>query len=162
MVTAGMTADESTMALRLGASGIFLKQNSPSMLTQAIRLVASGATWVDPRAMRLMAARADRPAGIDGLELLTEREQRVLQGVFEGLGNKEIGAGLGVSVSAVKSTLQQLFHKTGVRTRSQLVRIALERSLATTDARRPGPADAVHRPASQKIDDRWPTDASTA
>jgi DNA-binding NarL/FixJ family response regulator len=168
MVTAGMTADESTMALRLGASGVFLKQNSPSMLTQAIRLVAGGATWVDPHAMRLMGDRGDRPAtgaaaGVaHGQDPLTERERRVLQGVFEGLGNKEVGARLGVSVSAVKSTLQQLFHKTGVRTRSQLVRIALERSLATTDARRPGHADAMHRVASQKIDGRWPTDASTA
>jgi DNA-binding NarL/FixJ family response regulator len=168
MVTAGMTADESTMALRLGASGIFLKQNSPSMLTQAIRLVAGGATWVDPRAMQLMGDRADRPGAhaapgvMHGQELLTEREQRVLQGVFEGLGNKEIGARIGISVSAIKSTLQQLFHKTGVRTRSQLVRIALERSLTTTDVRRPELADAVHRASGQKIDDFWPTDASTA
>src|ERR1700681_66451 len=77
MVTAGMTADESTTALRLGASGIFLKQNSPSMLTQAIRRVAGGATWVDPRAMRLMGDRADRPGAqaapgvMHGQELLT-------------------------------------------------------------------------------------------
>jgi DNA-binding NarL/FixJ family response regulator len=168
MVTAGMTADESSTALRLGASGIFLKQNSPSMLTQAIRLVAGGTTWVDPRAMQLMGDRGDRsasgpaPGVTHGQGLLTERERRVLQGVFEGLGNKEISAGLGVSVSAVKATLQQLFHKTGVRTRSQLVRIALERSLATADVRRPGHADTVHRAAGQKIGDIWPTDASTA
>jgi DNA-binding NarL/FixJ family response regulator len=50
----------------------------------------------------------------------------VLQGVFEGLTNKEIGARLGISESSVKAALQQLFQKTGVRTRSQLVRIALE------------------------------------
>jgi DNA-binding NarL/FixJ family response regulator len=131
MVTAGLTADESTMSLRSGASGIFLKQNSPSMLVQAIRLVAGGATWVDPRAMQLLAEPADWRAVTCRRELLTEREQRVLQGVFEGLGNKEISGRIGVSVSAVKATLQQLFHKTGVRTRSQLVRIALERSLAT-------------------------------
>jgi DNA-binding NarL/FixJ family response regulator len=142
MVTAGMTADEATTSLMSGASGIFLKQNSPSMLAQAIRLVAGGATWVDPRAMRLIADRAGRVADTHGRELLTEREQRVLQGVFEGLGNKEIAAYIGVSVGTVKATLQQLFHKTGVRTRSQLVRIALERSLATADVRRPGSGDA--------------------
>jgi two-component system nitrate/nitrite response regulator NarL len=50
----------------------------------------------------------------------------VLQGVFEGLSNKEIGVRLTISESSVKAALQQLFHKTGVRTRSQLVRIALE------------------------------------
>ena len=63
---------------------------------------------------------------------LTEREQQVLQGIFEGLSNKEIAGRLGVSESAVKATLQQLFQKTHVRTRSQLVRIALEESLGTT------------------------------
>jgi DNA-binding NarL/FixJ family response regulator len=57
---------------------------------------------------------------------LTEREDQVLRGVFEGLANKEIAAKIGVSESSVKATLQQLFDKTGVRTRSQLVRIALE------------------------------------
>jgi DNA-binding NarL/FixJ family response regulator len=58
---------------------------------------------------------------------LTDRERQVLAGVFEGLANKQIADQLQVSESSVKATLQQLFHKTGVRTRSQLVRIALER-----------------------------------
>ena len=56
----------------------------------------------------------------------TEREREVLRGVFEGLTNKEIAAQVSVSESTVKAGLQQLFQKTGVRTRSQLVRIALE------------------------------------
>jgi two-component system, NarL family, nitrate/nitrite response regulator NarL len=50
----------------------------------------------------------------------------VLIGVFEGLANKQIADRLNVSESFVKATLQQLFQKTGVRNRSQLVRIALE------------------------------------
>jgi DNA-binding NarL/FixJ family response regulator len=57
---------------------------------------------------------------------LTEREEQVLRGVFEGMANKQIADRLQVSESSVKATLQQLFQKTGVRTRSQLVRIALE------------------------------------
>jgi len=56
----------------------------------------------------------------------TEREQQVLSCVFEGLANKEIADRIGVTESSVKATLQQLFTKTGVRTRSQLVRIVLE------------------------------------
>jgi DNA-binding CsgD family transcriptional regulator len=44
----------------------------------------------------------------------------------EGLSNKEIGARLNISERSVKAALQQLFQKTGVRTRSQLVRISLE------------------------------------
>ena len=59
----------------------------------------------------------------------------MLQGVFEGLANKEIAARIGVSEASVKATLQQLFNKTGVRTRSQLVRITLEGSFRATDWR---------------------------
>jgi DNA-binding NarL/FixJ family response regulator len=131
MVTAGMTATESSAALRLGASGIFLKHGSPGALAQAIRLVAGGAMWVDPHIIQLMAEKVEEPGASGERALLTEREQHVLQGVFEGLANKEIGVRLGISESAVKATLQQLFRKTNVRTRSQLVRIALEGSFAT-------------------------------
>ena len=60
-------------------------------------------------------------------ELLSARERSVLRGVFEGLSNKEIGQRLSISQGLVKLVLQQLFARTGVRTRSQLVRIAVER-----------------------------------
>jgi len=67
-----------------------------------------------------MAAPAERPA-------LGPRELEVLKLVVQGLANKEIAARMEISESAVKNTLQQLFGKTEVRTRSQLVRVALER-----------------------------------
>lgn len=54
------------------------------------------------------------------------RELEVLRLLVQGHANKEIAAKLEISESAVKNTLQQLFTKTGVRTRSQLVRVALE------------------------------------
>lgn len=57
---------------------------------------------------------------------LTEREVEVLRLVFEGLTNKEIAGKLSVSESSIKATLQQLFAKAEVRTRSQLVRAALD------------------------------------
>ncbi len=57
---------------------------------------------------------------------LNTRESDVLRLVVQGLTNKEIASHLGVSESVVKNILQQLFAKTEVRTRSQLVRIALE------------------------------------
>jgi PAS domain S-box-containing protein len=57
---------------------------------------------------------------------LTERELGVLRLVVQGLANKEIATGMGVSESTVKNTLQQLFAKTNVRTRARLVREALE------------------------------------
>jgi PAS domain S-box-containing protein len=57
---------------------------------------------------------------------LNSRELEVLRLLVQGLANKEIAAKLGISESAVKNTLQQLFTKTSVRTRSQLVRVGLE------------------------------------
>jgi DNA-binding CsgD family transcriptional regulator len=57
---------------------------------------------------------------------LTNRETEVLRIVVQGLSNKQIAASLEISESAVKNTLQQLFSKTSVRTRSQLVRVAVE------------------------------------
>jgi PAS domain S-box-containing protein len=57
---------------------------------------------------------------------LNSREVDVLRFLVQGLANKEIAARLEISESAVKNALQQLFAKTGVRSRSQLVRVALE------------------------------------
>jgi DNA-binding NarL/FixJ family response regulator len=132
MVTAGMDAAESSIALQLGAAGIFLKHNSPATLAKAIRLVAGGEMWVDQRVIHLMADGIHRREGRSLHKVLTEREQQVLQGIFEGLTNKELAVRLGVSEGAVKATVQQLFQKTRVRTRGQLVRIALESSLGAT------------------------------
>lgn len=57
---------------------------------------------------------------------LNSREADVLRLLVQGLANKEIAARMEISESTVKNTIQQLFAKTGVRTRSQLVRVALE------------------------------------
>ena len=57
---------------------------------------------------------------------LNSRETEVLRLLVQGLANKEIAARMEISESAVKNTIQQLLAKTGVRTRSQLVRVALE------------------------------------
>jgi len=57
----------------------------------------------------------------------TPRERQILRGVFAGLSNKEIAFQHGISEPLVKSVLQQLFEKTGVRSRVQLVRVAIEK-----------------------------------
>jgi DNA-binding NarL/FixJ family response regulator len=57
---------------------------------------------------------------------LSSRETEVLRLLVQGLANKEIAARMEISENAVKNTLQQLFAKTNVRTRSHLVRVALE------------------------------------
>jgi DNA-binding NarL/FixJ family response regulator len=118
-------ATGSAIVLKYGASGIFLASDSSSRLIQAIRLIASGEAWVDQKVLQLLAERFPHfEARWHGN--LTEREQTVLHGVVDGLSNRKIGNQIGVSESTIKATLQQLFKKAGVRTRSQLVRIALE------------------------------------
>jgi DNA-binding NarL/FixJ family response regulator len=118
-------ATDSAIVLKYGASGIFLASDSSSRLMQAIRLVASGEAWVDQKVLQLLAERYPQFEG-KWRGNLTNREQMVLHGVVDGLSNKKIGNQIGVSESTVKAALQQLFKKAGVRTRSQLVRIALE------------------------------------
>ena len=99
-----------------------------SRLSEAIRKVIAGEVWLDPAVTRsIIAAATGNAAAPRRGGGLTQREQAVLKGVFEGLTNKEIGGRLSISESSVKAVLQQLFEKTGVRTRSQLVRIALEK-----------------------------------
>ncbi len=130
MVTAGMSPPDISASWKLGISGIFLKHSSPATLLEAIRTVAAGGEWIDPK-LATSAGRVPESKVQVATGQLTAREQQVLRSVFEGLTNKEIAHRIGVSQSSVKATLQQLFEKTGVRTRGQLVRIAIERSLET-------------------------------
>lgn len=134
MVTAGMSPLDIAVSRKLGISGIFLKHSSPGTLLEAIRAVAAGYEWMDPKLTQPGADAANSRLPAEK-EPLTQREQQVLRSVFEGLTNKEIAHRIGASQSSVKATLQNLFEKTGVRTRGQLVRIAIEHSLET--ARKP-------------------------
>jgi DNA-binding NarL/FixJ family response regulator len=125
-------AKSSALAIKLGASGIFLKSEAPHRLVLAIKVVAGGGVWLDPRIVRLLADESVgrlAPSGGEIANALTDRERRVLLGILGGLTNRKIGENLGVSESSVKTAVQQLFYRTGVRTRGQLVRVALEGSL---------------------------------
>jgi two-component system nitrate/nitrite response regulator NarL len=95
-------------------------------LVQAIRDVMAGKVWLNQEQLQTALSHEAGTPQDNRTQPFTEREHQVLAGVFEGLANKEIAARIGVSESSVKATLQQLFSKTGVRTRSQLVRIVLE------------------------------------
>jgi two-component system nitrate/nitrite response regulator NarL len=104
-----------------------MKRDSAGSLAQSIRDVVAGKVSFGHDVLQQAVGEA-APARADPRgERFTQRERLVLSHVFEGLANKEIAGRIGVSESSVKATLQQLFAKTGVRTRSQLVRIVLER-----------------------------------
>jgi two-component system nitrate/nitrite response regulator NarL len=126
VVTAGLEERQAAELIRSGISGIFMKHNSPASLVQGIRDVMAGKLWFDQELLQAAMSGSAKQLPEPQNGRFTQRERQVLSYVFEGLSNKEIAAQIGVSESSVKATLQQLFSKTGVRTRSQLVRIALE------------------------------------
>lgn len=126
VVTAGVEDLEAAELIRNGISGIFMKHNSANLLAHGIRDVMAGKVWFDQELLRATMHNSAEPVPEAQSELFTQRERQVLSYVFKGLGNKEIATRVGVSESSVKATLQQLFSKTGVHTRAQLVRIALE------------------------------------
>jgi DNA-binding NarL/FixJ family response regulator len=144
VVTAGVNEDEAAELIRSGVSGIFMKHKSAPLLAQAVRDVMAGKPWFDRALLQGVVAFGARPPAETAAERFSLRERQVFSHVLDGLANKEIAARLGVSESSVKATLQQLFAKTGVRTRSQLVRIALEqyRDLAATVPPPPAPRQA--------------------
>jgi DNA-binding NarL/FixJ family response regulator len=143
MVTAGMSDVDAVQVLRNGASGIFLKHNPPTSLIAAIHRVAAGEPWLDATSFDSLVGAASNKAKPQTSSTLNSREQAVLKGVFEGLTNKEIASRLEISESYVKAVLRQLFAKTGVRTRSQLVRVAIEKQIEYAGAMDPAPLRRV-------------------
>ena len=125
LVTAGLPDREALQVIRAGVAGIFHKHHATEDLRRSIREVFDGKVLIEEHYLRklVQVAAEDDPRGVR----LTEREKQILRFLIEGLANKEIAAGLKISESAVKAAMQTLFSKTGVRTRSQLVRVALER-----------------------------------
>ena len=126
LVTAGVNDSEVPILIRKGISGVFMKHGSPALLIQGIREIMEGKALFGQDQLRSALERVELPSADQRPSKLTERERQVLSFVFEGLANKQIADRLQISETTVKASLQRLFAKTGVRTRSQLVRVALE------------------------------------
>jgi two-component system, NarL family, nitrate/nitrite response regulator NarL len=126
LVTADVNDSEVPCLIQKGISGVFMKHGSPALLIQGIRETMQGKALFGQDLLRRALGRGGAPVVNQRRSKLTERERQVLSFVFEGLANKQIADRLQISEAAVKASLQQLFAKTGVRTRSQLVRVALE------------------------------------
>ena len=122
IVTAWISENEGRRQLRHGVNGIFLKESPLDDLVSAIRQVSAGGQWIDQRFAATPLEVDESATGVH----FNERQRKVLRFVLEGLSNKEIAWRLSISESYVKAILQSLFQKTGVRTRGQLVRVALE------------------------------------
>jgi two-component system, NarL family, nitrate/nitrite response regulator NarL len=128
MVTAGMGASSTLNAANAGVAGIVLKHSDPHHLMEAIRRVAAGETWWDTGVLGAGSSIMKGRAGEAGIaKALTARQREVLRGILDGLTNKEIAARMQASETSIKASIQELFSKAGVRTRGQLVRVAVER-----------------------------------
>lgn len=115
-------------ALRAGARGFLTKDSGAEEIERAITAVARGEAAIDPAVQHhLVAAVAAAPDLPDGL---TPREAEVLGLIAEGLTNSEIATRLVVSEATVKSHVNHLFAKTGVRDRAQAVAYAYRNGLA--------------------------------
>jgi len=125
VVTAGVHQWEAERLLERGASAIFLKHGTDDELFQLIRDVVSGRQVSSPFPSHL-PANGDEALGKPQHRPLTTRQIEVLRLIVQGKSNKEIAWELGLQESQVKQAIQGLFQKTGVRTRGQLVRVAIE------------------------------------
>ncbi|WIM97483.1 response regulator transcription factor [Actinoplanes oblitus] len=122
-------------ALRAGAVGYLTKDAGRVQIAQAVRAAAIGQAVLDPLVQqRLLAAAAgDAPAPAAARELpdgLTAREAEVLRLIAGGLSNREIARRLHVTEVTVKSHINRLFAKAGVRDRAQAVRYAYQHGLS--------------------------------
>jgi DNA-binding NarL/FixJ family response regulator len=125
-------ADEPTVlrALRAGARGYLTKDAGAEEIHRAIVAVASGEAAIDPAVQaHLLTAltEQDDPALPDGL---TPREAEVLTLIAAGLTNAQIADRLVVSQATVKSHVNRVFAKAGVRDRAQAVTYAYRNGLA--------------------------------
>jgi DNA-binding NarL/FixJ family response regulator len=140
--------DESLFpALQAGARGYLTKDAGGEEIVKAITDVRSGAAGLSPQIQaRLLerlsgpgsattapsgpAAPASAPAAASLPDGLTAREAEVLGLIADGLSNTEIAARLFVSMATVKTHINNLFAKTGVRDRAQAVGYAYRHGLS--------------------------------
>jgi DNA-binding NarL/FixJ family response regulator len=128
-------ADAFLAAVRAGARGYLLKDASPDELSEAIRSLAKGGTWLKPAltdsVLRGLIALRGAPGAAPRVEdeALTERELEVLRLLAGGYSNREIGSALGVAERTVKNHVSAVLAKLGVRDRTRAVLRALSRGL---------------------------------
>jgi two-component system, NarL family, nitrate/nitrite response regulator NarL len=125
VLTAGMSDPEAVQLIQSGVTGIIHKHHSTDVLCGAIRQVARGEVWLEKKYLGPLFRVVDRtrePARVT----LTERDRTVLRLLLQGLTNREMAARIEISEGAVKASLRHVGKKLGVRTRAQLVKVALE------------------------------------
>jgi DNA-binding NarL/FixJ family response regulator len=124
-------ADDASVlgALRAGARGYLTKDAGAEQILAAVRAVARGEAALDPAVQHHVLAALTEPGAPELPDGLTPREVEVLQLIAEGLTNAEIAERLVVSAATVKSHVNHIFAKAGVRDRAQAVVYAYSNGL---------------------------------
>jgi len=128
----GLGEREAEEAMRLGVSGVILKEMMPaSSLLRCLRAAQAGEPWVERRsAARLIEKLVrDESGRREATSVLTPRELEVVRMVGRGLRNRGIAEALGISESTVKAHLGSTYAKLGARGRLDLFRFAADRGL---------------------------------
>jgi DNA-binding NarL/FixJ family response regulator len=123
----------------VGAAGYLLKQNSGQALVYAVKEIANGRVYFSPAVAKRLRD-AERQARKNGVapshsqRALTKREAEVLQLVAEGAANKQIAAGLGISIKTVEKHRQQLMDKLNIHDTAGLTRHAIATGVIESSA----------------------------
>ena len=119
-------------ALRAGAVGFVLKGASPALLAEAVRAAHAGDALISPQVTLRLLRHLAPPRTFGGRQPaapLSEREIEVVQAIAKGRTNAEIAADLFISLSTVKSHLNSIHNKLGVRNRVEIAGWAWETRL---------------------------------
>ena len=130
-----LTVDETKEIVRaareVGARGIVMKSDAALDLVAAVAALAQHESFFTPKASQILLQHPVHPLGdsMAGSVKLSERERDVVVLVAEGLGNKQVGTTLGISVKTVESHRRNIMRKLGLRSSADLVRYAVRDGL---------------------------------
>ncbi len=111
------------------AEGFIMKDVTPAELITAVKMVASGVPYVDPRVAGKLLRQRSLSNGRPDLNELSMRETDIVRLVAEGLSNKEISARLSLSEKTVKNHMGRIFSKLNITARTQAAVYAIKNGL---------------------------------
>jgi DNA-binding NarL/FixJ family response regulator len=137
VLTASEDKNEFVQAMKLGCSGIVLKQTAPDLIVKSIRKVNAGEIWLDSHTtaavMRQFSTglESGSPGSAKGRERspLSTREREIVALVAQGYKNKEMAEKMFISEQTVKNHLHNIFDKLGVSDRLELALYAIHKGL---------------------------------
>ena len=134
LLTAAISDQQVTEALRLGARGVVMKDAPTELVMKSIRCVVAGEYWigrgnVERLVHALQTAHASQPVDPVKRFGLTARELEVIATIVEGYSNKEIAHRFSISEQTVKHHLSSIFDKVGVSNRLELALFSVDNQL---------------------------------